>query len=100
MKKSEFNPENAFIDLCKKGNLLEIKKLLTVYSETDILLGNSHGLILAAKNNHLDVVTYLLEKTKIGNDINIYKDQGAYLVACDNNKIEIIKKFFELLNIG
>lgn len=92
---SEFRPEIAFMDLCEKGQLQEIKKLLTVYSETDILLGNNYGLISAVKKDHVPVVKYLLERTKLGQEPSIYKEQSAYLVACDQGKIECIELFFK-----
>lgn len=94
-KKREFNPDHEFIKLCETGNLNELKKLLTVYTETDITLGNNHGLIKAVNENHLPVIEYLLDKTKLGSEPTIYQEQSAYLVACDQGKIKIIDKFFK-----
>lgn len=95
MKKSEFIPEIAFYELCENGNLQDIKKLLTVFSETDIFFGNNHGLLSAVRKNHLPVVQYLLEKTKLGEEPGIYGEQSAYIVACDQGKNECINLFFE-----
>lgn len=95
MKKPELNPENAFIDLCEKGDLAGIKKLLTTHTETDICFGNNHGLIQAVIKNYLPVVEYLLENTRLGQEISIYQEQSAYLVACDRGTAQCVKLFFK-----
>lgn len=94
-KKREFNPDHEFIKLCETGDLANLKKLLTVYTETDIKLGNNHGLIKAVVKNHLPVVEYLLDKTDLGSEPTIYNEQSAYMVACDQGKIKMIDKLFK-----
>ena len=93
--KKEFNPDIEFMTLCEKGELDNIKKLLTVYTETDIFLGNNYGLIQAVIKNHPAVVDYLLEKTPLGKESSIYNDQGAYLVACDRGKLKMVERLFK-----
>lgn len=93
--KKEFNPDIEFMILCEKGDLVNIKKLLTVYTETDIFLGNNHGLIQAVIKNHPLVVDYLLEKTALGKEPTVYGEQGAYLVACDRGYLKMAERLFK-----
>lgn len=94
-KKTNFDPDYEFIKLCETGDINNLKKLLTVYTETDIKLGNNYGLIKAVVKNHLPIVEYLLDKTQLGAEPTIYQEQSAYLVACDEGKTQIIDKFFK-----
>lgn len=93
--KKEFDPDHEFMTLCEKGDLENIKKLLTVYTETDIFLGNNYGLIQAVLKNRPLVVDYLLEKTALGNEPTVYNDQGAYRVSCDRGPIKITERLFK-----
>lgn len=94
MKQKQLNADSEFMVLCQEGNLGAIKDLLRDYPETDIFVGNNHGLIQAVKRNHIEVVDYLLNKTELANSPNIYNEQGAYLVACDNGNNTLIEKLF------
>ena len=96
MKNTEtsINPDNEFMILCEKGDLSGIQLLLENYPETDIFVGNNHGLIQAVKRNYIEVVDYLLNNTELANSTNIYNEQGVYLVACDNGNNALIEKLF------
>lgn len=93
--KKAFDPDHEFMALCEKGDLENIKKLLTVYTETDIFLGNNYGLIQAVIKNHPLVVDYLLEKTALGKEPTVYGEQGAYLVACDRGYLKMAERLFK-----
>lgn len=87
--------ESDFMYYCEKGNLEELKNLLRNHPETDITVGVNYGLTYAAKKGHLNIVTYLLDNTIIGQDSRIYDEQGAYQVACYANQKEVVDYLFK-----
>ena len=116
-KKSISNGDTALMFACAKGNLEIVEYLvkkganidaetlfmfnrkkqddimeLLVYGETN--KPNSTALISASKNNHFEIVKFLLENhanvnTKSKNDLS--KGKTALLFACEHGHFEIVK---------
>lgn len=87
--------ESDFMNYCEHGNLEKLRNLLRNHPETDITVGVNYGLTYAAKKGHLNIVSYLLDNTIIGQDSRIYDEQGAYQVSCSVNQKEVVDYLFK-----
>ena len=89
---------NIFLQACQNGVLSQIaQNLFNVVDTSDILDTNviekvdgNTGLILAVRENHEDVVRFLLENTDI--DVNVANKFGytALMLAAQNGNTNII----------
>ena len=81
----------AFLDLCKKGNLEEIKKFYFNSPTINIFIfaDSYYAFLISCEYGHLDVAKWLL---KVKPDINIsVNNECAFRYACVNGHLEVAK---------
>ncbi len=79
----------TLIDASEKGYLEKIKCILK-YQRTNILINNA--LLIAVKNNYLDIVEYLVDH----HDVNVhFRDDKALILAVENDNLEMTQLLIE-----
>ena len=78
---------STFVELCKKGNLEEIKQFYCNNPTIDISADNEWAFELSCQYGHLEVAKWLLE---IKPTINISADnEDAFRYACEKGKLKV-----------
>lgn len=91
-----FNSDTTIFTSCKNGKLEKVKEFIEV-ENVDVNKKNTQGytpLILAADNNRMDVVKYLIEKGADVNYQDIY-DRTALHYAAIRQYIDIVEILIE-----
>jgi len=79
---------------CEYGNLDIIKYLIRSYKVINIHGGNECAFRRGCKNGHLEIIKYLI---RLDGKINIHSDnESAYMWSCSHGRIEIIKYLMEV----
>lgn len=92
----------ALIRACKDGKLEVVRYLLTsedTRESVDIHAGDDDAMDWACSMGHLEIVKYLTSSPEISNRVNIDESKNAFIVACANGKLDIIRYFIFDLNM-
>lgn len=92
----------ALVGACRDGKLEVIRYLLTsedTRDSIDIHAGDDDAMDWACSMGHLEVVKYLTSSPEISNYLNIDESKNAFIVACANGKLDIIRYFIFDLNM-
>jgi len=94
MENNKNQKEYIIMTLSESGKVKELKEYINNNKDIDITVGKGYCILMAVKNNHLDMVKFLVEETTLGNLEYLVGSSGTIALAAINNRLEISKYLF------
>lgn len=94
MENNKNQKEYIVMTLSENGKVEELKEYLNSNLDVDITVGRGYCILMAVKNNHLDMVKFLAEETILGNLEYLVGESGTIALASINNRLEISEYLF------